>query len=119
MWARTLRALGLPVLAASLAALLATTGASAANPGDPFLLGQDNSITGFTTSLSGAVSGPQLKVANASTARTWCCASAISGLLSSSNPGTYSDAVAGINDGTGGPFQTGVYGRQNGSGYGV
>jgi hypothetical protein len=68
MFIRTIHILRWLLPAVGLATLvIATSRATAGNPGDPFLLGKDNSVNA-TTSLDGAVSGgPQLKVSNTST----------------------------------------------------
>ncbi len=47
------------------ALVLTTASATAGNPGDPFLLGEPNSVN-QTTSLTGATSGFQLKISNTS-----------------------------------------------------
>ena len=75
----------------------------AANP----LIGVTNSST---TGVLGAING--------SSASTDANAVAIQGTISSTTPGAFSAALRGINNGTGG-LGIGVWGSQNGSGWGV
>lgn len=62
------------------------------------------------TSTSSAIDG----ITNSTAANVW----GISGTVSSTTPGSYSSGVRGINNGTGG-LGIGVWGSQNGSGWGV
>ncbi|WP_185937243.1 collagen-like protein [Chitinophaga polysaccharea] len=79
----------------------------------PFVATENNASTLFSitnngdgTSVEGVNNTPTSNIA------------AIRGIVSSTSPGGFSSAVRGINNGTGG-LGVGVYGSQNGSGWGV
>ncbi len=100
--------------AAATALALATTALAGSGVGGVFNLGQSNPVDG-TTLLTGTTAGPQLQVANASTAAS---VFSIYGLIDSTAPGGGSTAVRGHNKGTG-TAGYGVYGSHAGEGVGV
>jgi hypothetical protein len=89
MFSRELKALCRALLIACLSVLfLSTTSATAANQGDPFLLGKSNSIA-LTTGLTGSTAGPQLSVSNTSSSGFGVYGSSPNtGLYGYSGPGT-------------------------------
>ena len=79
----------------------------------PFIATENNAGTLFSITNDG--DGTSLEgVNNTATSNI----SAVRGIVSSASPGGFSSAVRGINNGTGG-LGVGVYGSQNGSGWGV
>jgi hypothetical protein len=95
--------------------VLASTSATAANPGDPFRLGVVNTISA-PTYLQGTVNGNgQLHVENSSTVNS---SSAVLGRMASTSAGSYSAGLLGINAST--AFEGyGVWGVHHGGGPGV
>jgi trimeric autotransporter adhesin len=79
----------------------------------PYSTTQNNAATLFSITNQG--DGTSLEGINSSTTSS---ISALRGIVSSTSPGGFSAAVRGINNGTGG-LGIGVWGSQNGSGWGV
>ncbi|WP_349314888.1 hypothetical protein [Chitinophaga sp. MM2321] len=79
----------------------------------PFVATENNAATLFSITNQG--DGTSLEGVNNSTTSS---ISAILGTVTSTSPGGFSSAVKGINNGTGG-LGIGVWGSQNGSGWGV
>ena len=79
----------------------------------PFFAAENNAATLFSISNDG--DGTSVEGANNTSTSN---IAAVRGIVSSASPGGFSSAVRGINNGTGG-LGIGVYGSQNGSGWGV
>jgi hypothetical protein len=79
----------------------------------PFVANENNAATLFN--INNAGDGTSIEGANASTTSS---IAAVRGIVSSTSPGGFSSALRGINAGTGG-LGIGVWGSQNGSGWGV
>ncbi|HVI48155.1 MAG TPA: hypothetical protein VM802_25030 [Chitinophaga sp.] len=79
----------------------------------PFVANENNAVTLF--SINNAGDGTSLEGTNGTATSN---IAAIRGIVTSTTPGGFSSAVRGINNGTGG-LGIGVYGSQNGSGWGV
>lgn len=79
----------------------------------PFAATENNAATLFALTNNG--DGTSLEgISNSTTANI----AALRGIVNPTNPGGFSSAIRGINNGTGG-LGIGVYGSQNGSGWGV
>lgn len=79
----------------------------------PFVAAENNASTLFSIANNG--DGTSLEGINNTTTAN---AAAVRGLITSTSPGGFSSAIRGINNGTGG-LGIGVYGSQNGSGWGI
>ncbi|MBV7533835.1 collagen-like protein [Chitinophaga sp. sic0106] len=79
----------------------------------PYIAAENNASTLFSIANSG--DGTSIEGINGTSTSN---VAAVRGLISSASPGGFSSGVRGINNGTGG-LGVGVYGSQNGSGWGV